>query len=264
MINLIPMGGKSSRFFDAGYQINKVNLPVTSFDNGKTYPMALASILSIPWIRQKKSKVICVNDREHQFNGLESAISKEINDVVFIHDHVKLDQAFGCFLAREFLLNNDELFIGASDNGFKLKVNEFNKTKVDADAIVLSHSGDLNIKNNPYAHSWLEVDKSSKKVKSLSFKQPLSEEFLQDHATTGMFWFKSSKQFLHYLEKMISIGFGKQEKFYIDDLVNFYLRDNCKVRFIDVKYLCWGTPKDYEDYQATIKYWKNFNKKFNN
>ena len=51
MINLIPMGGKSSRFFDAGYQINKVNLPVTSFDNGKTYPMALASILSIPWIR---------------------------------------------------------------------------------------------------------------------------------------------------------------------------------------------------------------------
>ena len=115
MINLIPMGGKSSRFFDAGYQINKVNLPVTSFDNGKTYPMALASILSIPWIRQKKSKVICVNDREHQFNGLESAISKEINDVVFIHDHVKLDQAFGCFLAREFLLNNSKVIWLNSD-----------------------------------------------------------------------------------------------------------------------------------------------------
>ena len=79
-----------------------------------------------------------------------------------------------------------------------------------------------------------------------------------------MFWFKSSKQFLFYLEKMIFHGLGKQEKFYVDDLINFYVQDKRNVKFIDVDYLCWGTPKDYEDYQATIKYWENFNKKFNN
>ena len=264
MINLIPMGGRSSRFFNAGYKVNKVNLPVTCFDSGKTYPMALASILSIPWIKQKKSKLICVNDKEHELNGLESEIQKEKDNVVFIHDHVKLDQAFGCFLAREYLLKNDELFIGASDCGFKVNTNEFNKIKSSADAVVLTHSGDLIIKQNPFAHSWLKIEKSSSKVKSLSFKKPVSKEFYKDHATTGMFWFKSSKQFLFYLEKMIFHGLGKQEKFYVDDLINFYVQDKRNVKFIDVDYLCWGTPKDYEDYQATIKYWENFNKKFNN
>ena len=258
------MGGQSSRFFDAGYKVNKVMLPVTSFDDGKTYPMALASILNIPWISSKKSQLICVNDYEHSINGLEKAITRKFKKVVFIHDHVKLDQAFGCYLARDFLKVQDELFIGACDNGFKINLSEFKKLKKSSDAIVLTHSGDLNIKNNPLAHSWLEIDKKSEKVAALSFKKPISKNFLKDHATTGMFWFKHSSEFLFYLEKMIKQGFGTQEKFYVDDLINFYLKDKKIVRFIDVSYLCWGTPKDYEDYQATINYWMKFKKVFKN
>lgn len=260
MINLIPMGGKSSRFFDAGYKVNKVMLPVTSFNDGKRYPMALASLLSIPWINNKYSKVVCVNDYEHCVNGLESAIRKQIKNVTFIHDHVKLDQAYGCFLAREFLMKQDELFIGACDNGFIIDNKKFNKLKDIADAIVLTHSGDLNIKNNPSAHSWLEMNHSTGLVKSLSFKKPISKNYLDDHATTGMFWFKNSIEFLAYLESMIQEGFGKKEKFYIDELINFYLKDKKVVRIIDVDYLCWGTPKDYEDYHSTISYWKAFKK----
>ena len=62
--------------------------------------MALASILSIPWITKSNNKIICINDIEHSFNGLESKIIREIPRI-FIHDHVKLDQAFG-FLIEHF------------------------------------------------------------------------------------------------------------------------------------------------------------------
>ena len=30
-------------------------------------------------------------------------------------------------------------------------------------------------------------------------------------------------------------------------------------RVFDIeRYIGWGTPKDYEEYQATIRYWKEF------
>ena len=164
MINLIPMGGKSSRFFEAGYKENKATLPVTSFINGKRYPMALASILSIPWITKSNNKIICINDIEHSFNGLESKIIREIPEAIFIHDHVKLDQAFGCFLARGYLKKNEELFIGASDCAFNIDMRAFSEMKKNSDVIIFSQKGTLPIKNNPFDHSWLIKDKRSSKL----------------------------------------------------------------------------------------------------
>ena len=268
MINLIPMGGKSSRFFDAGYKENKATLPVTSFINGKRYPMALASILSIPWITKSNNKIICINDIEHSFNGLESKIIREIPEAIFIHDHVKLDQAFGCFLAREYLKKNEELFIGASDCAFNIDMRAFSKMKKNSDVIIFSQKGTLPIKNNPFDHSWLIKDKRSSKVNGISFKQPISTDYLDDHATTGMFWFKNANLFLQYLECMIVTEWKisrtsktKAQKFYIDKLIDYFLKDKLNVKNIDVDFICWGTPLDYENYESTIQYWKSFKKK---
>ena len=257
MINLIPMGGKSSRFFAAGYTSNKTILPVTYWKNGKRYPMALAAIMSIPWINKKNNKLICVNDIEHQSNGLEKKILNHFPNTTFIHDHVKLDQAFGCYLAREFLKDEDELFIGACDNGFLLDIKQFNKLKKTSDVIILSHSNDLNIHKDPDAHSWLRVVNGNS-VKNLSFKKTLSKDYTNDHATTGMFWFKSSNLFLNYLERMIKSGLGISKKFYVDQLINIFIQNQKSVKFLDVKYICWGTPSDYEEYELTLKYWKEY------
>ena len=34
-----------------------------------------------------------------------------------------------------------------------------------------------------------------------------------------------------------------------------------KTQFFDVKYICWGTPLDYENYEKTVGYWKEFIRK---
>ena len=47
-------------------------------------------------------------------------------------------------------------------------------------------------------------------------------------------------------------------KYYVDKVLQYYIEDNKKVGFFDVKYLCWGTPFDYENYENTISYWTNF------
>ena len=81
---------------------------------------------------------------------------------------------------------------------------------------------------------------------------------MNDHATTGMFWFKKSNDFLRNLEKMIWKNDTLDNKFYVDKVLQYCIDEGLKVKFIDVNYICWGTPKDYYDYENRINYWKKF------
>jgi len=261
MIILIPMGGKGSRFSEQGYKLNKALIPVTSRHDGKKYPMALSSMLDIPWCNTQSNKIICVNSLEHAKNGLEKKIKMKFKHAIFIHDHIKLDQAFGCFLAREFLQHDEELFIGACDNGFDIDLKAFNRLKRNSDAIMFSHTGDVNIERDPSAHSWAKLKKDNSSLATLSFKKPVSANPMNDHATTGMFWFKSAKVFLQYLENMIWANDMVDGKFYVDKLLNYYIQDKLTVQKCDVNYICWGTPQDYELYEQTLGYWNSFYKK---
>jgi len=261
MIVLIPMGGEGSRFLKEGYKLNKAEIPVIDRHSGKELPMILCALQDIPWLKQKKTKLICVDRVDHQISGLELKIKNEYPQAIFINDHVKLDQAFGCFLAREHLDCSDELFIGACDNGFEINIKEFNNLKKVCDAIMISHSNDSNIESNPEAHSWAKLDKKKEFLKGLSFKKPVSNNPMQDHATTGMFWFKNANTFLNKLEEMIWSGDSADGKYYIDKVLEYYFDEGLKVGYLDVRYICWGTPLDYENYQKTISYWINFLKK---
>ncbi len=260
MIILIPMGGKGSRFAKKGYKLNKSMLPVTSRFDGSSNPMALSSLIDIPWAHKKSSKIICVNDASHQKNGLEKKISSKFPNTIFIHDHVKLDQAYGCYLAREFLLNDEELFIGTCDNGFDIDLKSFTKLTKNSDAIMLSHTNDNNIAQNPSAHSWAKLQVNTHRLQKLSFKKTISKNPMNDHATTGMFWFKSSKVFLKYLELMINKNDTYHGKFYVDKILNYFIKDGLNVSKFDVNYIGWGTPYDYETYEKTVDYWDKFHK----
>jgi NDP-sugar pyrophosphorylase family protein len=209
-------------------------------------------------LQKKSTQLICVGTHEHKHNGLEKKICNSYPETIFIYDFVQLDQAYGCFLARTLLQNNDELFIGACDNGFDIDLKVFEKFKKSYDAIMISHSNDTNIENNPNAHSWALLNKHRNQIKKISLKKTVSKNFMQDHATTGMFWFKNSSVFVEKLEKMIGNKDTLNGKYYLDNLLNYYIRDGSRVGFFDVNYVCWGTPDDYEQYENTLAYWKKF------
>ena len=258
MIILIPMGGKGSRFSEAGYKTNKACIEMTDRHSGDTLPMVLCAMKDMPHINDPKNHIICVDRKFHEENGTEKIILGAYKNTTFIHDHVMLDQAFGCFLAREFLDSEDELFIGACDNGMDIDLDSFNKLKATSDAIMISHTDDQNIFENPSAHSWARLDPSTSKITQISIKKTVSANPKQDHATTGMFWFKSARIFLSYLEQMIWNKDTLDGKYYVDKVLQYYIHDCKDVNYFDVKYFCWGTPMDYESYEKTIEYWNEF------
>ncbi len=259
MIILIPMGGKGTRFSDAGYKINKACIPTTDRHTGQVLPMVVCAMKDVPGIDENNNKIICVDRDFHAKNGTEEEIKKHFPETIFIHDHVLLDQAFGCFLAREHLKSDEELFVGACDNGISFDRKAFDEVKKDADVLMISHTNDTNIEQNPYAHSWAKLkSKSSTEIESISLKQPISENPMQDHATTGMFWFKNASVFLKHLETMIWEKDHLNGKYYVEKVLQYCIDEGLKVKYFDVKYFCWGTPADYEGYENTIKYWKGF------
>jgi len=258
MIILIPMGGKGSRFTDAGYVTNKACIETTDRHSGNILPMILCAMKDIPGIDDQQNKIICVDRPFHEENGTENIILNKYGNTTFIHDHVMLDQAFGCFLAREFLDSDDELFIGACDNGMDIDLDTFNNLKTTSDAIMISHTNDQNIFENPEAHSWAELDPLNSRITHISIKKTISDNVMNDHATTGMFWFKNARTFLHYLEEMIWNKDTLDGKYYVDKVLQYYVDSSKVVTYCDVNYLCWGTPMDYENYEKTIAYWKDF------
>ncbi len=261
MIILIPMGGHGSRFAQAGYKINKACIPTTDRHSGQKLPMVVCAMQDIPGIHDPNNKIICVDRDFHATDGTEKTILEFFPNAVFIHDHVLLDQAYGCFLAREFLQSEEELFIGACDNGMEINLPAFDALKDKADAIMISHSNDENIAQNPQAHSWARLKSANDtQLCEISLKKTLSENPLHDHATTGMFWFKKACEFLGFLEQMIWARDTFSGKYYVDKLLQYYINAGKSVHYFDVRYICWGTPRDYENYEKTLSYWADFAK----
>ena len=262
MIILIPMGGEGTRFTKAGYKVNKACIPTTDRHSGKKQPMIICAMKDIPGINDPGNQIICINRDFHKSNGTEKKILEFYPKTIFIHDHVLLDQAFGCFLARQFLQSDEELFIGSCDNGISFDKKAFEKACGETDALMISHKNDDSIDWDPLAHSWAQLKgPNSKELSALSLKQTVSDNPMKDHATTGMFWFKRANDFLKNLEKMIWKKDTFNGKYYVDRVLQYCIDSGLKVQYFDVKYISWGTPRDYQNYESTIEYWKAFVKK---
>jgi hypothetical protein len=259
MIILLPIGGQGSRFKDAGYKIDKVQLPTSDRFSGEKKEMILCAMQDIPGVHNKDTKIICVGRDFHETNNLNNAIRRVYPNSIFLVDNILKDQAYGCYLAKEYLekYQDEELFIGCCDSGMDIDISKFQRAKENNDVLVVSHSGDVNIENNPLAHSWLKLDENQNIIQ-VKLKETVSDNFIKDHATTGMFWFKKAKYFLDAVAEMINKNDSFNEKFYVDHCINYCIKNNLKTGFFDIIYHCWGTPTDYENYEKTVEYWKEF------
>ena len=62
---------------------------------------------------------------------------------------------------------------GSSPKFGTIDLEAFNKARLEADVLMISHSNDDNIEQNPNAHSWAKLQSSdSKDLASISLKKP--------------------------------------------------------------------------------------------
>ena len=94
---------------------------------------------------------------------------------------------------------------------------------------------------------------------TLSIKKAISDNPMNDHAIVATFWFKEGQIFVKAAEKMIKENERVNNEFYVDSVISHVIDLGYTAKVFEIeRYIGWGTPKDYEEYQNTVKYWKEF------
>lgn len=245
---LIPMAGSGSRFKTEGYSLPK---PLILVDNE---PMIVRATKSLPL----GSSHYFVCQKEHLNSWPIESILKStfINTTVIPINNLTKGQAVTCLIAKKFINNTEELFIGACDNGIIWDKNKFEleKQNPNIDAIIWSFRNNPTVLNNPNAYGWAKTDNDNNLI-YISCKTQISTKPLNDHAIIGAFWFRQGKNFVAASEQMIKKNITINNEFYVDTIFNEFESLGLKAKIFEAEqYICWGTPTDLKTYE----YWKSF------
>lgn len=249
MIALIPMAGAGSRFAEAGYTTPKPLLPVLGG------PMVVEAARALP---HAEKYVFVVRDFQIAEYQIDAHLSNYFPGCeIVVIDHLTEGQAVTCLHAKQLINNEEELVIGASDNGMIYNLPAFEAMKAGADAVVFSFRNNPAVLEKPQAYGWIKTDEDNV-VTAMSVKVPVSNTPMADHAVVGAFWFRQGKMFVEAAERMIALNRRINNEFYVDECINDLVELGYKVKVFEINhYVCWGTPNDYK----TFNYWEAFYEK---
>lgn len=256
---LIPMAGEGSRFSDVGYKVSKPLLPTYDRNSNKELPMVVCAANNLYGANNNNNTMIFIDRDFHKSHGVEDIIKGYWHDAKFITLNKLTDgQASTCLCAKDLINSDEELLIGPCDCGMDIDVNKFEILKKTCDCIVFTFSNNDSVCDNPNSYSWMKIDDKDN-ILSASVKKAISDNPEKDPAVTAVFWFKHGHDFVRAAENMIADNNRINNEFYVDEVINYILKLGISAKIFSVdKYFCWGTPKDYENYQRTVKYWKEF------
>lgn len=256
---LIPMAGAGQRFVDYGYKTHKPLIPVYSHIFGVELPMVVCATQDLPYWNKDDNKIFYIIRDFHHHNNLDQEIKKHISNAHFIQtNELTQGQASSCLLAREYINNEQELLIASCDNSMLYNLQEFNILKQNSDVIVFTFTKNIAVIEKPQAYGWVNIAENNI-VKDVSVKKPISDQPHLDQAIVATFWFKKGKYFVENAEEMIRKNDRINNEFYVDQVIKYCLINKLVVKYFQIdKYLCFGTPQEYQNYHQTIKYWLEF------
>lgn len=256
---LIPMAGAGQRFADAGYKVHKPAIQTIDRQDGTQKPMVVCATKDLPGVARDGSNVIYVDRSFHKEDGVEDLIKTYYEKAQFITiDHLTEGQACTCMLAEPYLNPEEPLLIAGCDNGMDIDLEAFEKVKKECDCVVFTYRHNEAVLQNPNAYGWMITDGEGR-ITGTSIKKAISDTPMEDPAVVATFWFKKAKVFLEATEKMIRENDRINGEFYVDQTAKHVLDLGYKAKIFDIdRYVGWGTPADYEGYQNTYVYFREF------
>ena len=135
---------------------------------------------------------------------------------------------------------------------------QFDNMTQNCDELVFTYRHNEAVLTNPDAYGWMEVDQANNII-GTSIKKAISDNPMEDHAVVATFWFRTAQLFIDATEKMIAENDRVNNEFYMDEVVKHVLNMGYKAKVFEIdRYIGWGTPRDYEEYQNTYEYWRGF------
>ncbi len=243
---IVPLAGKGSRF--KGYNLPKPLLPV----DGK--PMVVAATECLP--SAQDYIFICLEEHDKQYD-VGNTLKAYFRDAsVVTIPRVTEGQACTCEVAVNKLDPDTPIMITACDNGCEYDTERFQSLLHDdsIDVIVCVFNNHPSSINNPNMYAWVKTDTDN--VLHVSCKKYIEGTHRKDsYVIEGTMFFRKAHFFSDGLRENYKAGIMTNNEYYVDDIINQNVKMGLKVVAFPLnRYICWGTPGDYETY----KYWQAY------
>jgi dTDP-glucose pyrophosphorylase len=224
------MAGLGRRFSTNGYTIPKQMVDI----NGK--PMIE---VSLDCIKLDDFKKVFIIRKEHiAIHNIDSFLRDKFgNDIEIVIAETDTEGTVcTCLLAEEFLNNDSPLVITTLDVYFE-PIFSMDLINPSVDGTILVFKSD----NPSYSYS---------KINNEGFVIETAEKkVISDLSSIGLYYFKSSKDFLDYSKKMVNENIRTNNEFYVCPLYNLLINDGKKINtLLFDKCNSIGTPNEINEF----------------
>lgn len=151
--------------------------------------------------------------------------------------------------------DDEPVFVSACDHGLLWNDAQWDALIASApDVVVVGQRHYPGARRTPKSFAYIEAD-TSKRIKRVSVKQPISDKPSRDLLLVGTFYFKKKSALAAVINQLIQNDQRVNGEFYLDSVIN-----NCVERGQDVRlfestaYLNWGSPDALKEFS----YWHQY------
>jgi dTDP-glucose pyrophosphorylase len=228
---ILPMAGRGSRFVEKGFTIPK---PLINVEGKPMFAWALETIKDLSY-----DKLIVISLKEHKEYFKAEEVIKQYapanTEIIFLDD-VTEGQLCTVLAAKDHINNDNDLLIISADTIVK---SDLHKQLLSEET-----QGMISVANLPGDRwSFAAVDENGK-VTQVAEKVRIS-----DHASTGIYYFKKGKDFVHIAENMICNQEKTKGEYYVIPVYQKLINLGLKVTISQAKEI-WdlGTPASLEEF----------------
>lgn len=246
---VVPMAGEGRRFQDAGYTTPKPLIPVCGT------PMVVRAVRDLP----EAERVILLVRREHlERDAFDRELLRLLPEArIVVVEELTEGQACTVRLAADELDPDWPVIVAACDNTHLYDAAQHDAAieQNDVDALIWTCRGHHSVAISPQQYGYVRVD--GNRVTEVRCKQTISDTPSRDHVVTGFFTFRRAGQMIDAIDRLVASDQRVNGEFYMDVVPNLLVADGRRVEVFEVqKYICWGTPADYEDFQKWERYFE--------
>ena len=248
---IVPMAGSGARFIAAGYQEPKPLIRL-SCDNRRIIEHVL------DMFQEPDDRFIFICNEEHLARTNMRSILTGLKpgcQIVSIPPHKK-GPIFTLQPAFPLINDNDEVIVSYCDGTLKWNRQDFIQKTRAMDGCIFTHTG-----FHPHTLSATKMAFIKEKdghVLEVKEKANYTDNPWNEHASSGVYYFKRGSFIKHYAEEQIRRDLHFAGEFYVTLTYNLLIEDGLNVGYYDTEFVAiLGTPEDTRNFEAWATLIKN-------
>lgn len=271
---ILPMAGTGDRFVKAGYTDPKPLIKV----NGKRIIEYIVEMFD-----PNDDFIFICNETHLNTTEMKSVILSLCPKarIISIPNHKK-GPVFTVLDSKvtDYLDDEEEVIVTYCDNPYLWDYEDFKKTvkEKNSDGCILSHTGFHPHRLSPTFMAHIKDENLN--ILEVKEKEPYTDNFWDEQASTGTYYFKKGKYVKKYFQELIDLNINYKGEFYVTLIYNLLIKDGLRVDAYPTEFvMVFGTPEEvrtFEAWQTILKspqkikndedlidsfnYWKKYNK----